>query len=130
MSEASVILNFHGIGTPHAGVDAAERPYWISREFFTDILDLVAGRPQVGWTFDDGNASDLEAAAMLEARGLNGEFFVLAGRFGPEHYLTRNRSSIRSGMTLGQVAAILDGREPALKTLRRMASTFVRRNLR
>ncbi len=23
-----VALNFHGLGTPHAGVDADERPFW------------------------------------------------------------------------------------------------------
>ncbi len=89
MNESAIILNFHGIGTPHEGVDPTERPYWISPEFFRRILDHAAKWPQVGFTFDDGNSSDVPAAAMLEERGLRGAFFVLAGRFGLAHYLTR-----------------------------------------
>jgi peptidoglycan/xylan/chitin deacetylase (PgdA/CDA1 family) len=88
----TVILNFHGLGTPHAGVDDSERPYWLPVDRFLAILDRVAALAGRGCafriTFDDGNLSDLVVAApALAARSLGADFFVLTGRLGQEHYL-------------------------------------------
>ena len=96
-----VALNFHGLGDPHAGIDADERSFWLSREAFAAILDRIAhdSHPErFAITFDDGNASDLEAAEILAARGLKGRFYVLAGRLGQPHYLTRTDLKRLTGM--------------------------------
>ena len=81
-----IILNFHGIGNPGRPLETGEAPYWISADQFFDILDLVAGltgRVAVGFTFDDGNLSDIAIGAEGLARhGFSAEFFVLAGRIG------------------------------------------------
>lgn len=104
---SEIILNFHGIGTPHAGVDEGERPYWISEARFAEVLDLVDRHParsRVIYTFDDGNRSDIEIALpALQARGRRASFFVLAGRFGHANYLSRGdcRELVAQGMTVG-----------------------------
>ena len=88
---AEVLLNFHGIGEPHGGVEADERPYWITEGFFDAIVALADRRRDVsvGFTFDDGNRSDLLIAApRLERSGRTGAFFVLAGRFAQPDYLS------------------------------------------
>lgn len=88
---AEILLNFHGLGEPHAGVDPSERPYWISEAFFDAIVTLADRRSDIpaGFTFDDGNRSDLTLAAPRLARsGRVGNFFVLAGRIGADHYLS------------------------------------------
>lgn len=107
-----MILNFHGIGTPHAGVDASERPYWVSEKQFVDILDMVERRPDaddVLWTFDDGNRSDLDIGApALSERGRSGVFFVLTGRFDDPNYLDHDQ--IRHLMAMG-MAVGLHGRD-------------------
>lgn len=105
--ERQIILNFHGIGEPHEGVEAAERPYWISEAFFEGIVDHAlasAKADQVIWTFDDGNRSDLTVGArLLHDRGRQGIFFVLAGRFADPRYLSRTdtRTLADMGMTIG-----------------------------
>jgi len=84
-----IILNFHGIGVPHAGVPEDEVPYWLSIAQFQGVVDRAKGRTDIAFTFDDGNRSDLEIAApALEAAGFNGAFFILTGRFGQPEYLT------------------------------------------
>jgi peptidoglycan/xylan/chitin deacetylase (PgdA/CDA1 family) len=81
-SARTVILNFHGIGTPGRALEPGEARFWIDRDIYCAILDLIAGEgPKVQVTFDDGNRSDIEIGAPeLEARGLSATFFVLAGR--------------------------------------------------
>lgn len=103
---AQVLLNFHGIGDPHAEIAADERPYWISEGFFDAIVALADRRREVpvGFTFDDGNRSDLDIAAPRLARsGRAGIFFVLAGRIGQPHYLSAADAAalVASGMTVG-----------------------------
>ena len=105
-ARAHVALNFHGLGEPHAGIDADERPFWLARDAFAAILDRIAADPhpdRFAITFDDGNASDLEAAEMLASRELKGRFYVLAGRLGQPHYLSREdlRTLAAMGMTVG-----------------------------
>lgn len=100
------ILIFHGIGDPRPELPAEERPYWISPDFFEEILTAVKFRSQrhsVLLTFDDGNASDLHAARRLASVGLEGKFYLLTGRFGQPHYLNRTdaRDLQRAGFEVG-----------------------------
>lgn len=102
-----IILNFHGIGEPHGGVDAAERRYWINAGFFERILDFGMSHPaanRIVWTFDDGNQSDLTIGApALMQRQLPGIFFLLTGRFNDPRYLSpTDAHSLRTmGMEIG-----------------------------
>lgn len=74
---------FHGIGEPERELEPGEDRYWISQDAYEDILDAVAGRPEVRISFDDGNHSDVAIGLPgLQARGLSATFFVLAGRLG------------------------------------------------
>jgi peptidoglycan/xylan/chitin deacetylase (PgdA/CDA1 family) len=83
-----IILNFHGLGEPPDYVDSSERPYWISAELFEDLVASTAERPEVSYSFDDGNLSDLLVAAPALARhGRVGEFFILTGRLDRPGYL-------------------------------------------
>lgn len=79
-----VILNFHGIGEPGRTLEDGEAPYWISEAFYADILalcDRVRDRVDIGFTFDDGNLSDLKIGAEGLARyGFGAQFFVLSSR--------------------------------------------------
>lgn len=94
MNDLVRTLNFHGIGTPGADIPADERPYWITPEFFREIIDLIAEpvfRGEIAITFDDGNLSDLEIAApILKRKNLPARFFVLTGRLETSGYLTRD----------------------------------------
>ena len=90
-----LILNFHGLGTPHSGVGADEEPFWLPRRTFVAMIDRIAfmgedaGAP-TSITFDDGNASDATIALPeLVKRGLTATFFVCADRIGMPHYLDR-----------------------------------------
>ncbi|WP_020016237.1 polysaccharide deacetylase family protein [Promicromonospora sukumoe] len=97
-------LCFHGIGTPPDDVPAEEAAYWISADTFRRVLDLVAARPDVRLSFDDGNTSDLEVALPeLADRGRAAEFFVIAGRLGQPGSLSADdvRTLRRSGMGVG-----------------------------
>lgn len=108
---ARVILNFHGVGVIPADIPASERPYWISTDVFTRILDLVIAHPKgrdVEMTFDDGNISDLEVCApLLQERGLTAAFFALSGRIGRPRYLSDEdlRALSGLGMTIGSHGA-------------------------
>lgn len=79
-----VILNFHGIGTPARDLEEGEAPYWVTPEFFQGTLDLAERHKasvQTYFTFDDGNASDIEIAApLLTEQGHKARFFVLSNR--------------------------------------------------
>lgn len=90
MSAREIIITFHGVGEPHKGVDADERPYWVSADRYAEILDLIDRHPNGAdaiVTFDDGNTTDLGAAEALHARGRSGKFYVLTARIGQPHYL-------------------------------------------
>ncbi len=108
---AEIYLNFHGLGTPPAHVEADERPYWLAPGRFDSILRMIrdsdASR-RVRVTFDDGNRSDVTIALpLLEAYELRGAFFVVTGRIGTPSYLgaadvVRLRDA---GMTIGSHGA-------------------------
>ncbi|HET8813163.1 MAG TPA: polysaccharide deacetylase family protein [Gaiella sp.] len=97
-------LNFHGIGRPQRTLESGEARYWITIDGFRKVLDLVADRPDIRISFDDGNASDVEIGleALLE-RGLVASFFVVAGRVGSRGSLDADglRELSRQGMTIG-----------------------------
>jgi peptidoglycan/xylan/chitin deacetylase (PgdA/CDA1 family) len=104
-----LIINFHGIGTPHSGVGADEEPFWLSRRTFIAMIDRIAfigedaGAP-TSITFDDGNASDATIALPeLVKRGLTATFFVCADRIGLPHYLDRSAIGdlLQAGMAIG-----------------------------
>lgn len=104
-----LVFNFHGIGTPHAGVGPEERPVWMSSENFVLLLDRIAslrrkGKVPIDITFDDGNTSDLEIALPeLRKRRLPATFFLCSGRLQAPDYLNRDavRELIAAGMVIG-----------------------------
>lgn len=57
------------------------------------VFDLAGGEATAATpvliTFDDGGASALSAASLLERRGWRGHFFVTAGRVGTPGFVTR-----------------------------------------
>lgn len=81
-----VVLCLHGIGTPQRALEPGEAPYWISEDLFRETLDRVATlgkQVDVRFTFDDGNASDVEIGAPALARaGHVAEMFLLTDRIG------------------------------------------------
>lgn len=103
-----VIVNFHGVGTPHEDVPDDEKPYWVSERLFTGTVDRIAELRAQGHdiriTFDDGNRSDIDIAArVLSERQMRADFFVLTGRIGWERYLTPYdiRMLVEMGMGVG-----------------------------
>lgn len=79
----TINLCFHGLGSCGREREAGESRYWVPPGLFLRIADLLPENPHVRLTFDDGNSSDLDLAVpALAERGLNAEFFPLAGRLG------------------------------------------------
>lgn len=94
---------FHGIGSPEARPEH-EAAYWVETDTFRRILDLIAQRPRVRISFDDGFASDVEIALPeLRERGLTAAFFPIAGRLGRSGSLDGEdlRRLRDAGMTVG-----------------------------
>lgn len=129
-----VILNFHGLGTPHAGVDPDERRFWISQDRFAEIVDVALAHRNarhVVWSFDDGNRSDLTIAApLLAARGQKGLFFLLIGRLDDPRYLSGEdaRTLDAMGMTIGlhgRDHVVWKGLDPATLTAETIESRKV-----
>ncbi|MDK3074573.1 polysaccharide deacetylase family protein [Sedimentitalea sp. JM2-8] len=79
-----VVLCLHGIGAPQRELEPGEAPYWISEELFHETVERVAaaaGKVDVRFTFDDGNASDVEIGGTALARaGHRAEMFLLTDR--------------------------------------------------
>jgi peptidoglycan/xylan/chitin deacetylase (PgdA/CDA1 family) len=107
--KVELILNLHGIGSPHHGVPGDERFYWVPKQAFASLLnDVVATRAVSGFptalTFDDGNESDaMIALPALTKHGLRAAFFILAGRIGTPRYLGRKAilDLMSAGMEIG-----------------------------
>jgi peptidoglycan/xylan/chitin deacetylase (PgdA/CDA1 family) len=95
-----LVINFHGIGDIPDFVPGDERPYWISeREFQNFVKGTAEVTPDLGIriivTFDDGNRSDIDIAAVILAKyKVNGIFFPCTGRIWNPNYL--NAEHIRS----------------------------------
>ncbi|MBB5854690.1 polysaccharide deacetylase family protein [Amycolatopsis umgeniensis] len=99
-----VILAIGGVGRPVRALDPGEDETWVTVEQFERVLDAVAGREDVGLTFDDGNSSDVEIALpRLVERDLTAEFFPLAGRIGQRGFVDADglRELAEAGMTIG-----------------------------
>ncbi|TDC05035.1 polysaccharide deacetylase family protein [Nonomuraea longispora] len=97
-------LTVHGIGETARALERDEDATWVTVEQFEQVVDAVAGRPDVRLTFDDGNASDVEIALpRLVERGLRAEFFVLAGLLGEPGRLDADgvRELAGAGMRVG-----------------------------
>jgi peptidoglycan/xylan/chitin deacetylase (PgdA/CDA1 family) len=97
-------LCFHGIGRRLRTLESDESGYWVSEDQFLRILDEAAEWPQVDISFDDGNASDVEIALpALQARGLSGTFYALAGRLDKPGSLRAEdlRTLTAAGMEVG-----------------------------
>lgn len=76
-----VNLCFHGVGVCAREREPGEAGYWMSRDVFLGVLDVVAPLENVRLSFDDGNRSDADLALpALRDRGLTATFFPLAGR--------------------------------------------------
>lgn len=90
--ELQSVLMFHGVGEAGHSFEPGEQNYWVSWEQFDAMLGYCAGLSpkRYRFTFDDGNASDVEAARRMRKRGVTGSFFVLMGRLGAPGYLTRD----------------------------------------
>jgi peptidoglycan/xylan/chitin deacetylase (PgdA/CDA1 family) len=97
-------LNFHGIGTPARSLEPGEHQYWVDRDSFLALLDELRDRADVRVSFDDGNASDVEVALpALAERGMEADFFVVAGRLGQRGSVDPDglRALLAQGMTIG-----------------------------
>lgn len=102
---ARSILMFHGIGSPVGELEQGEEDYWIDWTLFDQIVEYCSKLPPQAdrFTFDDGNASDLEAARRMRKKGIGGFFFVLVGRIGKPGYLCADdiQEMIDLGMEIG-----------------------------
>ena len=112
MNRLRRILNFHGLGKVGArAMEPGEAAYWVSADLFADTLvlaDRLAEKVETYFTFDDGNASDLEIAAPLLARhGRSATFFVLADRIDQPGSLGRAdlRALVAEGHRIGSHGA-------------------------
>ena len=89
VSSRTLILTFHGLGEPPAGVAGAERKMWVPVAWFEAILDALPSQG-VRLAFDDGKASDIEhALPVLVSKGRTARFFPLAGKLGTPGYVDR-----------------------------------------
>jgi peptidoglycan/xylan/chitin deacetylase (PgdA/CDA1 family) len=101
---AAVVVNFHGVGEPVRPLHPGEASVWLTRETFEAALDVVAPRPEVRITIDDGNVSDLTIALpALLARRRTATFFLPAGLLGQRGFLdgAQARELAAAGMTVG-----------------------------
>ena len=104
-----LVVNLHGIGSPHHRVAEDELFFWVTRQAFVTLLenivrDRAAPNFPVALTFDDGNMSDaVVALPELAKRGLRAAFFICAGRIGAPHYLDRIALAdlVAAGMEIG-----------------------------
>lgn len=99
-----IILNFHGVGLVPRNIDDGERNCWLDQDFFEAVLDSVRNEPNVRFTVDDGNASDVELVLpALLRRGLRATFFICSGRLDQPTFLSRQqvRELLEQGMGIG-----------------------------
>lgn len=107
MSERhDVVINlcFHGIGEPGRQLEPDEDLYWVEPAQFDEFLAVIREDRRIRLSFDDGNASDVaHALPSLLSHGLQGTFFVVAGRLDQPGSLSRAqvRELVRAGMSVG-----------------------------
>ena len=99
-----LILNVHGIGPVTRPLEPGEDRVWVTVDQFEQALGAVAERPDVRFTFDDGNASDVEIALprLVEAK-VTAEFFICAGLLGEPGRVDRDgvQELLTAGMQVG-----------------------------
>lgn len=98
------MLTIHGVGDFARPMDAGEQATTLTVAELDAALDVIAARPWVRLTFDDGNASDVELALpRLLQRNVRATFFVLAGKLGQPGWLDRDGvvELDRAGMAIG-----------------------------
>ena len=133
--KAITVLMYHAVADAQ-GSEGADPHYAVTRAQFRRHLELVAAagaraasvesliaQPElhgthVGFTFDDGHASNADAAADLLAHGGSGDFFVNPSTVGTPHHLswTALREMADVGMSIqshGQHHRYLDELSPA-----------------
>ena len=87
------LLNFHGVGAPHAEITEAEQPFWIATNTFAQWIQNSKFmerefRISIVPSFDDGNISDLDIVApVLAENNMPGLFFPCVGRIAQKQYL-------------------------------------------
>ncbi len=101
-----MIINicFHGIGSPGRELEPDEDGYWIEPGLFDEVVQRFGDRPEVRFSFDDGNRSDLDhGLAGLLRRGTTATFFPVAARLDQPGSLGRDdlRAIGRAGMAIG-----------------------------
>lgn len=104
MSLRAAILNFHGVGPISRSISPGEQSCWLDLAQFRRVLDLVAEKPSIEITFDDGNASDfLIALPELLERRLKATFFISTALVGQPSYITNRQIAIlkEHGMAIG-----------------------------
>lgn len=105
MSSTVATVTFHGVGRPGRELAAVEHGVWVHDvDEFQRMLDVLAERPEVLITVDDGNVSDVDVVLpMLRARGLRATFFLLPGFFGERGFVGEDeaRGLVEAGMTVG-----------------------------
>jgi peptidoglycan/xylan/chitin deacetylase (PgdA/CDA1 family) len=100
-----ICLMLHGLGPPPPGTSEFEARYWLPQKKFAQIIELVRHtHNQVHFTFDDGNATDVQIAlpALLDA-GLSASFFIPTDHIGQAGYVSDGeiRALRTSGMEIG-----------------------------
>ena len=99
------VLTFHGVGEPGVNIAPDERPYWLSTEYFYEIVEMIKQyRHRVEITFDDGNLSDYDVALpVLKRAGLCAQFFIVTDRIGRTNYLSSEhiKTLHSEGMSIG-----------------------------
>jgi peptidoglycan/xylan/chitin deacetylase (PgdA/CDA1 family) len=84
-----ICLMLHGLGPPPPGTSEFEARYWLPRERFAQIIDLVRHtHNQAHLTFDDGNVTDVRIALpVLREAGLTASFFITSDQIGQTGHL-------------------------------------------
>ncbi|MCM5680328.1 polysaccharide deacetylase family protein [Schlegelella sp. S2-27] len=100
------VLMYHAVSDVTGQSQGADPHYSVTRTQFRRHLELVsaaggraasvasllaqpdAGNPRVGFTFDDGHASNADAAADLVEHGGSADFFVNPSTVGTPHHLS------------------------------------------
>jgi peptidoglycan/xylan/chitin deacetylase (PgdA/CDA1 family) len=104
-----LFLTWHGIGRPQGAIDEAARQFWLPTDVLERTLEAAGDVERrtgirIGFTFDDGNASDHAIVLpRLVACRRTATFFVCAGRIGQPGYLTAAelRDMHGAGMAIG-----------------------------
>lgn len=97
-------LTLHGVGVPPPGSDPGVARFWIPVDLCLQVLDLVAGRPDVNVSVDDGNASDVEIVApALAERGMVAGFFPVVNWLDAPGFMSAAEvaSLAEAGMPIG-----------------------------